>query len=114
MFRPVTKLAIQVTKPERIPELLRSALRAAMSGRPGPVFVEIPRDVLNEQVLQTALLTPDHYRVTHPLPPHPDAIREAARLLRGAERPLLLVGGASRAPGPTTSSCVSATSTPFP
>jgi len=56
MFRPVTKLAVQITKPERIPELLRAALRAAMSGRRGPVFVEI-------------------------------------RLLRNAERPLLLVGG---------------------
>ena len=94
MFRPVTKLAVQITKPERIPEQLRSALRAAMSGRPGPVFVEIPRDVLNEQVLQmSAAVAPDHYRITHPLPPHPDAIREAARLLRGAERPLMLVGG---------------------
>src|SRR5262245_63902184 len=48
MFRPVTKLAAQVTKPERIPELLRTALRAAMTGRRGPVFVEIPRDVLND------------------------------------------------------------------
>jgi len=43
MFRPVTKQAIQITKPERIPELVRGALRAALSGRPGPVFVEIPR-----------------------------------------------------------------------
>src|SRR3989454_11687042 len=47
MFRPVTKLAVQITKADRIPELLRGALRTAMSGRQGPVFVEIPRDVLN-------------------------------------------------------------------
>ena len=46
MFRPVTKHAVLITKAERIPELLRGALRTAMSGRPGPVFVEIPRDVL--------------------------------------------------------------------
>src|SRR5215510_14206658 len=52
MFRPVTKLAVQVTKPERIPELMRSALRAAMTGRRGPVFVEIPRDVLNDQTVK--------------------------------------------------------------
>jgi acetolactate synthase-1/2/3 large subunit/sulfoacetaldehyde acetyltransferase len=38
-------------------------------------------------------VAPDHYRITHPLPPHPDAIREAARVLREAERPLMLVGG---------------------
>jgi acetolactate synthase-1/2/3 large subunit/sulfoacetaldehyde acetyltransferase len=93
MFRPVTKLAVQIAKPERIPELLRSALRAAMSGRPGPVYVEIPRDVLNEQVLQASLAEPGQYRVTHPLPPHPDVVRGAVDLLRRAERPLLLVGG---------------------
>jgi thiamine pyrophosphate-dependent acetolactate synthase large subunit-like protein len=93
MFRPVTKLAVQITKPERIPEQLRAALRAAMSGRRGPVLVEIPRDVLHEQVRASPVLAPGHYRATHPQPPHPDAIREAVRLLRRAERPLLLVGG---------------------
>jgi acetolactate synthase I/II/III large subunit len=93
MFRPVTKFAVQITKPARIPELLRAAMRAAMSGRRGPVFVEIPRDVLNDQLVPAAALAPEHYRVTHPQPPHPDAIREAARMLGQAERPLLLVGG---------------------
>src|SRR6059058_1732809 len=48
MFRPVTKLAVQVPTPGRIPEMLRAALRAAMTGRRGPVFVEIPRNVLND------------------------------------------------------------------
>jgi acetolactate synthase-1/2/3 large subunit/sulfoacetaldehyde acetyltransferase len=93
MFRPVTKLAVQVPTLERLPELLRAALRAAMTGRRGPVFVEIPRNILNDQKLSAASLEPGGYRVMHPLPPHPDAIREAARLLRQAERPLLLVGG---------------------
>ena len=93
MFRPVTKLALQITQAERIPELLRAALRAAMSGRRGPVLVEIPRDVLNERVQETSARAPASYRVTQPQPPHPDAVREAARLLRQAERPLLLVGG---------------------
>lgn len=93
MFRPVTKLAIQINAPERIPELLRGALRTAMSGRRGPVFVEIPRDVLNGHLASAGGLAPAQYRVTHAQPPHPDAVREAARRLREAERPLLLVGG---------------------
>ncbi|MBI4608992.1 MAG: thiamine pyrophosphate-binding protein [Candidatus Rokubacteria bacterium] len=93
MFKPVTKLAIQVNKPERIPEILRSALRSAMTGRKGPVFVEIPRDVLNNQVVQAEIGEPSSYRPAHPQPAHPDAIREAVRVLRQAERPLLLVGG---------------------
>jgi acetolactate synthase-1/2/3 large subunit/sulfoacetaldehyde acetyltransferase len=93
MFRPVTKLAVRIGKPERIPELLRAALRAAMTGRRGPVLVDIPRDVLNNQVVKADMLAPDRYRLARPQPPHPDAIREAVGLLRQAERPLLLVGG---------------------
>jgi thiamine pyrophosphate-dependent acetolactate synthase large subunit-like protein len=98
MFRPVTKQALLINKAERIPELLRGALRAAMSGRPGPVFVEIPRDVLNKKLPAAAALAPGRYRITHAQPPHPEAIREAVERLGRAERPLLLVGGgASRA-----------------
>ena len=99
MFRPVTKQALQITKADRIPELLRGALRTAMSGRQGPVFVEIPRDVLNGTLPPTAALAPGRYRVTHAQPPHADAIREAVQRLRQAERPLLLVGGGTSRAG---------------
>ena len=99
MFRPVTKYAVQVTKADRIPELLRAALRAAMTGRRGPVFVEIPRDVLNDQTIKAPILGAERYRPIHPQPPHPDAIREAARMLREAARPLLLVGGGATRAG---------------
>ena len=93
MFRPVTKYATHVTRPDRIVEELRTALRIAMSGRRGPVYVEIPRDVLNDQTLDVAAGTPDLYRAPHAHPPHAEAIRTAAALVRRAERPLLLVGG---------------------
>jgi acetolactate synthase-1/2/3 large subunit/sulfoacetaldehyde acetyltransferase len=94
MFRPVTKLAVQVNSPARIAETLHDALRAAMSGRRGPVLVEIPRDVLAAPLPSApAAAPPAGYRSTYSAPPHPDAIREAARLIRQAERPLLLVGG---------------------
>jgi len=93
MFRPVTKLSLQVNSPARIREHLRDALRAAMSGRRGPVFVELPRDVLGTPVPPAGEPTPASYRPIHAPLPHPDPIREAARLLRGAERPLMLVGG---------------------
>src|SRR5712692_5316139 len=65
MFRPVTKLAIQVAKAQRIPELLHHAFRTAMTGRPGPVFVEIPRDVLSDEVPAT-VSAPATYRATQP------------------------------------------------
>jgi acetolactate synthase-1/2/3 large subunit/sulfoacetaldehyde acetyltransferase len=93
MFRPVTKLALQITQAQRIPELLNHALRTAMTGRRGPVFVEIPRDVLNDRLASVATAGAGHDRATHALPPHPDAIREAISRMREAERPLLLVGG---------------------
>ncbi|RPH78548.1 MAG: thiamine pyrophosphate-binding protein, partial [Candidatus Rokuibacteriota bacterium] len=93
MFKPVTKLAVQINQAERIPELLGLALRTAMSGRRGPVFVEIPRDVLSERVAPPTTLEPTGYRATHPQIPHPEAIRATVRLLRQAQRPLLLVGG---------------------
>lgn len=93
MFKPVTKLSVQVNKTERIPEILRHALRTAMTGRKGPVFVDIPRDVLNDQVLRADIDEPPSYRPTHPQPAHPDAIRAAVSVLARAERPLLLVGG---------------------
>jgi len=99
MFRPVTKHAVLINKAERIPELLRGALRTAMSGRPGPVFVEIPRDVLGGKLPPVSALAPERYRVTHPQAPPAAAVREAVERLRQAERPLLLVGGGATRAG---------------
>ena len=90
----MTKLSIQVTQPDRIPDVLRLAFRTAMTGRRGPVFVDIPRDVLNDQVVRMEPLAPEAYRPTHPPPPHPEAVRQAARLLARAQRPLLIAGAA--------------------
>jgi thiamine pyrophosphate-dependent acetolactate synthase large subunit-like protein len=93
MFKPVTKLALTINKPERIVEGVRAGLRAAMSGRRGPVLVEIPRDVLSDTVDGAMLDGGDGGRTVRPLPPHPEAIREAAERLRAAERPLIVAGG---------------------
>ncbi len=93
MFKPVTKLSVLVNKPERIPEIMRLAFRTAMSGRKGPVYVEIPRDVLNQQEIEDPVIAPQHYRSTTADLPHPDAIQQAVTVLKQAERPLLLVGG---------------------
>jgi acetolactate synthase-1/2/3 large subunit len=99
MFKPVTKLAIQVNKPDRIPEILHYALRTAMTGRKGPVFIDIPRDVLNNHVLQTDIAPPRAYRPDYPSLPHP--ARETVRLQQ-AERPLMVVRGGAPGLTPTT------------
>ncbi len=93
IFKPVTKLSIQINKPDRIPEIFHYAFRTAMAGRKGPVFIDIPRDMLQDQTLQVEIPSPASYRPAYPQPPHPDAVREVLRLLKEAERPLLLVGG---------------------
>jgi acetolactate synthase-1/2/3 large subunit/sulfoacetaldehyde acetyltransferase len=64
-----------------------------MTGRKGPVLVDIPRDVLSAPVLRAEALPPARYRPTHPAPPPPEAVRDAVRRLARAERPLLLAGG---------------------
>ena len=93
MFKPVTKLSMQVNKTDRLPEMLHHAMRVAMTGRKGPVFLDIPRDVLNGQTLQIEIGRPGSYRPDHPPLPHPDATRQAIGILQQAERPLMLVGG---------------------
>lgn len=93
MFKPVTKLSMLINQPERIPELMRYAFRMAMSGRKGPVYVEIPRDVLNNRDIEVEMMPPERYRPDHASLPHADAIAKAAQLLQQAERPLLVVGG---------------------
>lgn len=93
MFKPVTKSSVLINKPDRIPELMRYAFRMAMTGRKGPVYVEIPRDVLNNQDIEVEMVPPEQYRPNNASLPHPDAVAKAAQMLQQAERPLLVVGG---------------------
>ena len=94
LFKPVTYLARQAHKTERIPELLHDALRAAISGRRGPVFVDIPRDLLDHQTLDVSVNMPHTYRAVQArLRGDSEAIERAAQLLIEAERPLLFAGG---------------------
>src|SRR5262249_28493069 len=86
-------LAIKIDAPRRIPELMHLALRTAMSGRKGPVFIDLPRDVLNDQVVSGELGEPASYRPVHATPPSPESIRDAVSVVREARRPLMLVGG---------------------
>ncbi|HWG99040.1 MAG TPA: acetolactate synthase large subunit [Pilimelia sp.] len=90
---PVTKHNYLVQSGEEIPRVLAEAFHLAATGRPGPVLVDIPKDVLQAQTTFSWPPTLDlpGYRPT--LHPHGKQIREAARLLRTARRPVLYVGG---------------------
>ncbi|MFO7173723.1 MAG: thiamine pyrophosphate-binding protein, partial [Bacillota bacterium] len=96
LMRPVTKWAVQVQETARLPEWIHLAFRRALAGVPGPVYVEIPLDVLMNLVeeSQAPLWDPAPDR---PAAPAPSAqVEAAAALLREARRPAVLVGSQIR------------------
>src|SRR5688572_31528638 len=92
MMRPVTKWAVQVDSAERIPELIALAFRHATAGRPGPVYVDLPADVLQASVDEEKVHIPSAAPPVVPAAPDAEAVRRAAELLLAAERPLLILG----------------------
>ncbi|MDP6347273.1 MAG: thiamine pyrophosphate-binding protein [Dehalococcoidia bacterium] len=93
LFRPITKLAIQINRAERIPELLRHAFRVATTGKMGPVLVEIPRDLLNVQEMEADVQPPAKYRVPQAPEGDQEQVRAAAEILRQARFPVVVAGG---------------------
>ena len=83
------KLALTVDDPARIPELLTRAWRTAMSGRPGPVVVGLPEDVLRERAVAAI---PPRAEPVRPAPRSDDMARLGA-MLAAARRPLVIAGG---------------------
>lgn len=95
VMRPITKWAGAVYETERIPEFIAVALRHALSGRPGPVFLEIPIDVLFRFVDERQVAFPRFAPVPRP-GPSKAALEQAAALLAAAERPVVMAGSAVR------------------
>ncbi|QEH39131.1 Acetolactate synthase, catabolic [Aquisphaera giovannonii] len=89
LFRPVTKLSIEIDSGQTVSEVLAGAFRAAESGRPGAAFVSLPADIM-EGPTSTANLAPS--RPPRLGPGDAETIAEAARLINGASRPVLLLG----------------------
>jgi acetolactate synthase-1/2/3 large subunit len=101
MFRPLVKLAVEVPSADRLAELTAMAARTAVSGRPGPVVVIVPENLLSEDVP-----TPDIGPIRAPRPgPDLAAVAAALSMTRAAARPVLVVGGGLVAAS-ATESCV--------
>jgi acetolactate synthase I/II/III large subunit len=97
MFNAVTKFNAQVDKVERLPDLLRQAFRAATSGAPGPVHLEMRGShghvVEEEGDLELIVEAPFlQYPAFRP-EPEGERVREAARVLTEAQRPVIVAGG---------------------
>jgi thiamine pyrophosphate-dependent acetolactate synthase large subunit-like protein len=93
LLRPITKGAWSVVETRQIPEVLTTAIRVALSGRPGPVFVEIPVDLLLAAVEDRLAPIPTGYVHRTPAAGDTAAVERVAELLARAERPLVLAGG---------------------
>jgi acetolactate synthase-1/2/3 large subunit len=89
MFGPVAKWAAQIDRPERIPEYVARAWRLAISGRPGPVVLALPEDVLTAKAACED--APRVQAVTSA--PSPASMAAAHALIAGASAPLVIVGG---------------------
>lgn len=92
LMMPITKHNFRVTDVNSLEGDLRSALRIAVEGRPGPVHLDIPRDVLEAEGSFTGLRPEPVTRCA----PDPRRLPEAAKMLMNAERPLMLLGGGAR------------------
>ncbi len=89
VFGTMAKWVVEIDDAKRLPELVSRAFHVATSGRPGPVVIALPEDMLTDMV-QVADAKP--YSVTE-IHPGADALRELKARLDKAERPVLIIGG---------------------
>ncbi len=97
LLRPITKWARTVHETGRLGEYTAAAFRQMLSGKPGPVFLEMPMDVLNNFADTDTLFDagdPAHYRYTGRNAPDPDMVARAAGLLERAQKPVIMAGTA--------------------
>jgi acetolactate synthase-1/2/3 large subunit len=90
---PITKHNFLVQHAEQIPQTIAEAFHLASTGRPGPVLVDIPKDALQAMTTFSWPPTIDLPGYRPVLKPHTKQIREAAKLIASAQRPVLYIGG---------------------
>jgi acetolactate synthase-1/2/3 large subunit len=94
VFEPVAKRIWRPASAGRLPRILQRAFAEMLSGRRGPVVVDLPMDVQCDDVeMGEGLPRPEQYRPTGPVLGDPALIAAAGALLRGAERPVIVAGG---------------------
>jgi acetolactate synthase-1/2/3 large subunit len=103
--RPATKHNYLVKRSEDLAAVLHDAFHIARSGRPGPVVIDLPKDILIKPAPYSEPPRPGapHRSYRPVLDPDPAAIREAVRLLKGARKPIIYSGGGVINAGPEAS-----------
>ncbi|MBK7949882.1 MAG: acetolactate synthase [Deltaproteobacteria bacterium] len=92
VVRPITKYCDAIYQTKRIPEYIELAIRHAVSGIPGPAFLEIPMDIFMGSVDEKDVVIPKIRTEPPRLSPDQDEVRRALELLRQARRPMLMAG----------------------
>jgi thiamine pyrophosphate-dependent acetolactate synthase large subunit-like protein len=94
VFKPITKWAQRAYDPRRVPELVATAVREAFNGCPGPVYLDMPGDVLYREVDEESVWYPEPGPTLARARPSgdPDLVKAAVDLLAKAERPVLITG----------------------
>jgi acetolactate synthase-1/2/3 large subunit len=91
-LRPITKFSEQVKRTDRIADYVSIAFRHAMSGVPGPVYLEMPIDVVNGRAEEDDIKYPERYRTEARAYGDPEYIQKAIDIIKTAERPMVLAG----------------------
>ena len=94
MAKPITKYSALIRQPERLPEMVRAAFRAALTGRPGPAFLAIPDELMNVKIdsEKVPVYPSSQYRKVDMGAGDPDWIEQAAELLANSKKPYLHAG----------------------
>ena len=92
MMKPVVKAAYRIDMAQRVPEYVSLAFREAMDGKKGPVYLDLPGDVLGHKVDADKVYWPEDYRVESRPAGDPALVAQAVELLAGAEKPLIVTG----------------------
>ncbi len=94
LFQAITKMNVELLRPDRAAEILRSAIRAAVTGNPGPVHIDVPMDMFGADAGDPPIYAEPRfarYPATRPSPDQDD-VEKACKLLVEADRPVVVAG----------------------
>lgn len=91
VLKPITKKSFMVTRPDNVVDMLLRAYQTAISGRPGPVVMQLPFDIQHTVISET-LPDPMAWTRWRPTAPDPDGVEDACKILAAAKRPMVVVG----------------------
>ena len=91
-FRDVAKWSVEINEADRIPEIISRAWLTAVSGRPGPVVVALPEDILTDETDALPLISPVHIEKGVP---NSETIEKVQSALSDCKRPLIIIGSST-------------------